>query len=441
MLTREENELLCRVEADAPMGQLMRRHWIPALLPEQLSVDGAPLRLRLLGQDLVAFRDTKGRVGVLDELCPHRKASLVYGRNENCGLRCLYHGWKFAADGTVMEMPSEPAAEQVTRNVKHKAYPAHESSGFIWVYLGPIDEMPEFEAPPWAPTQDTNISILRIEVGCNWAQILEGQIDSAHSSTLHSSDMVMVQQGLTRAEANDTHWLRPSTDRMPKIQVQATNYGMRYAAIRKPTLNPDTHDYVRITTYVAPFIALIPPNNAYNVATVLTPVDDHHTTFHFMAWSPTGGVDPITWRRFGHAEVGIDLDSSFRNIRTRTNNYLQDRDAMVRGDFTGIKGIPNQDIAMWESMGTIVDRTSERLSASDIAVIQFRRIMIAAAAKWKETGTALGRGTPHIPHVKLAAFEGIVPKSTPWRTLGASQDEIALYGEEGRGAETKSAAE
>jgi phthalate 4,5-dioxygenase len=439
MLTAEENDLLCRVEGDAPMGQLMRRHWMPALLPEQLVADGAPLRLKLLGEELVAFRDSNGRVGVLGEHCPHRKASLVYGRNEKCGLRCLYHGWQFDVAGNVMDMPSEPAADRVTKNIKHKSYPVREEAGFIWVYMGPTAEMPNFEPPPWAPAADTQISILRIEVGCNWAQILEGQIDSAHSSSLHSTDMVMVPQGLARAEANETHWLRPSTDRMPKIQVQPTNYGMRYAAIRQPTLNPDTHDYVRITVYVAPFIALIPPNNVYNVATVLTPVDDHNTTFHFMAWSPKAGVEVNTWRQFGHAEVGVDVDSAFRNRRTRANDYLQDREAMARGDFTGIKGIPNQDIAMWESMGPIADRTSERLSASDIAVIQFRRIMIGAARKWQETGAVIGLTDPHIPQVKLASFEGIVPKSAAWRTLGASPEEVALFGFPG--ASEKSAAE
>jgi phthalate 4,5-dioxygenase oxygenase subunit len=427
MLTAEENDLLCRVEGAAPMGQIMRAHWIPALLPEQLKADGAPKRLRLLGEDLVAFRDTSGKIGVLGEQCMHRKASLVYGRNEDCGLRCLYHGWKFDVDGNVIDMPSEPAAERVMKNIKHKSYAVHEAAGFVWVYMGPAETMPAFEPPPWAPTPDTSISILRIEVNCNWAQILEGQIDSAHSSTLHSSDMVMVPEGISRAEANDTHWLRPSTDKSPRIIVQPTNYGMRYAAIRKPTLNSDSHDYVRITTYVAPFVALIPPNNLYNVATVLTPVDDTHTTFHFIAWNQTGGIDQDVWRRFGGAEIGVDVDENFHSYRTRANNYLQDREAMKNGDFTGVKGIPHQDIMMWEGMGPIADRTAESLSASDIAVIQFRRIMVKAARQYQDSGAVIGRGEPHIAQVKLASFEGIVPKATPWRTLGASEEEVASY--------------
>src|SRR4051794_30046524 len=191
MLTAEENDLLCRVEANAPMGQLMRRHWIPACLSEEVTEpDGAPVRTKLLGEDLVVFRDTDGRLGVLDEYCPHRRASLALGRNEECGLRCLYHGWKFDVEGNVIEMASEPAESGFVAKVKHKAYPVHEAGGLVWAYMGPLSEMPPFEAPAFAPSPGAQVSILKIKVKANWAQITEGQIDSAHSSSLHSSDMV-----------------------------------------------------------------------------------------------------------------------------------------------------------------------------------------------------------------------------------------------------------
>ncbi len=284
MLTREENELLCLVEGDAPMGRLMRRHWIPALLAEQVAEpDGTPVRLRLLGEDLVAFRDSEGRIGVLGEKCPHRKASLVFGRNEECGLRCLYHGWKFDVDGNVLEMPSEPRESRFAERVKHTAYPTRQAGGFVWVYMGSAETMPEFEPPPWAPTEAAKVSIVRIDVPCNWAQIMEGQIDSAHSSSLHSSDMRPAR--VDSAKAEGAQWLRPSTDRSPRIQVQLTNYGMRYAAIRRPIMNAQTRDYVRITTYVAPFTALIPPNSSYNVASVIVPKDDRSSYFQFIAWT------------------------------------------------------------------------------------------------------------------------------------------------------------
>jgi phthalate 4,5-dioxygenase oxygenase subunit len=232
-MTREENDLLCRVEGDAPMGQIMRRHWIPACLSEEVTEpDGAPVKIRLLGEDLVVFRDTDGRLGVLDEYCPHRRVSLAYGRNEECGLRCLYHGWKMDVDGNVVEMASEPAESGLVAKAKTKAYPAREWGGFVWTYMGPAEAMPEFEPPAFAPAKDTQVSIVKINVACNWAQILEGQIDSAHSSSLHSSDMRPAK--VDSAKAAGTHWLRPSTDKAPRLQVEKTSFGFHYAAIRRP---------------------------------------------------------------------------------------------------------------------------------------------------------------------------------------------------------------
>ena len=164
-MTPEENDLLCRVEGNAPMGQIMRRHWIAACLAEEVAEpDGAPLRVRLLGENLVVFRDSKGRLGVLDEYCAHRRASLVFARNEECGLRCLYHGWKFDVDGNVVDMASEPPGTKVPDRVKQKAYPARECAGFIWAYLGPRDEMPEFEPPAFAPTTDVRVSATKVRV-------------------------------------------------------------------------------------------------------------------------------------------------------------------------------------------------------------------------------------------------------------------------------------
>jgi phthalate 4,5-dioxygenase len=421
MLTAEENDLLCRVEGDAPMGHLMRRHWIPACLSEEMAEpDGAPMRLRLLGEDLVAFRDSDGRLGILDEHCPHRRASLALGRNEECGLRCLYHGWKMDVDGNVLEMASEPAESGLAAKVKHKAYPAREAGGFVWAYMGPADEVPEFEPPAFAPVPDAKVSIVKIVVECNWAQVLEGQIDSAHSSTLHSSDMRPAR--VDGAKATDSAWLRPSTDKAPRLQFEKTGFGFRYAAIRRPIVNAGTHDYVRTTVYIAPFTALIPPNNAYNVASVIVPIDDTATMFHFLAWTAGDkpGIDQEAWRKFNVAQVGIDLDAQFRNVRTRANTYRQDRNAMKLGDFTGIRGIPNQDIAMWESMGPIADRSKERLGASDLAVVEFRRLMVEAARKMRNGGPALGTTAPRTAHAALSSFEGIVPKGADWRTLGVA---------------------
>lgn len=427
MLTPAENDLLCRVEGDAPMGRLMRRHWVPALLSEQLAEpDGRPVRVTLFGEKLVAFRDSEGRLGLLGEFCAHRKASLAFGRNENCGLRCLYHGWKFDVEGRVVDMPSEPRESGFADRVRQKAYPVREAGGFVWAYMGPPEAMPEFEAPPWAPTPGARVSVVRITLPCNWAQVMEGQIDSAHSSSLHSSDM---RPARGEAAALGTHWVRPSTDKNPRIQVQVTNYGMRYAAIRRPIMNAATQDYVRITTFIAPFIALIPPNATYNVASVIVPAGDTSTHFHFIAWTEEGreNISPEAWRKFCVSEVGVDVDAEFRPMKRHAHNdYLQDREAMRGPDsFTGIPGIPNQDIAMWESMGAIADRSSERLGASDIAVIQFRRIMLDALARHEAGGAPIGLEAPHLPQASLRSYQGVVPKTEDWRLLGASTEEAA----------------
>ena len=428
MLTAEENETLCRVEGDAPMGRLMRRHWIPAVLSEQLvEPDGKPVRVTLLGEKLVAFRDSDGRPGMLGEFCAHRKASLAFGRNENCGLRCLYHGWKFDVEGNVVDMPSEPKESGFATRVKHKAYPTREAGGFVWTYMGPPEHMPAFEAPPWAPTPDAKVSIVRIDLPCNWAQIMEGQIDSAHSSSLHSSDM---RPARGDAAAKDTHWVRPSTDKNPRIQVQVTGYGMRYAAIRRPITDAATKDYVRITAYVAPFTALIPPNSSYNVASVIVPKSDTGAYFHFIAWGYGDAViGTEAWRRFCVVQPGVDVDADFAPmLRHAANDYLQDREAMKNGSFTGIPGIPNQDIAMWESMGPIADRTSERLGASDIAVVQFRRLLLDAVRRFEDGAEPIGLAEPRIPQAKLRSYQGVVPKDANWRTLGAEAEEIAALG-------------
>jgi phthalate 4,5-dioxygenase oxygenase subunit len=329
-------------------------------------------------------------------------------------------------------MTSEPADSGFTRKVTHTAYPTREAGGFVWIYMGPTADMPAFEPPAFAPAPDVRVSILKIKVKANWAQITEGQIDSAHSSSLHSSDMVPAR--VESAWATDANWLRPSTDKAPRLEVQRTSFGFRYAAIRRPIANAATHQYVRTTVYVAPFTSLIPPNNVHNVATVLVPMDDASTYFYFIAWNGPDkpGIHQEAWRKFNHAQPGIDLDADFTNRRTRDNNYLQDRKAMKLGSFTGIAGIPNQDIAMWETMGrtSMSDRTRERLGASDVAVIQFRRIMIEAARRLAAGGPALGRTAPHHPHAKISSFEGVVPKTTDWRTLGVSPEELAAGGTE-----------
>jgi phthalate 4,5-dioxygenase oxygenase subunit len=421
MLTHEENELLCRVEGDAPMGQLMRRHWVPVCLSEEVEEpDGTPVKARVFGEDLVIFRDSDGRVGVMDELCPHRRASLVLGRNEEGGLRCLYHGWKFDVAGNVMDMSCEPANSPLKEKVKHKTYPMEEWGGWIWSYLGPAETMPKFEPPPYAPTENVRISIGKVILPCNWAQVLEGAIDSAHSSSLHSSDFVPARVKI--GEATDKNWLRPSTDKSPRLSVQRTGYGFRYAALRRPIANATTHEYVRTTVFVAPFAVLVPPNNLYNVANINVPIDDTHTAFYFICWG-----DPLTtpsteeWRKFLGVQVGTHLDEYYRLKNSMDNRFGQDRQAMKAGNFTGITGFPNQDIAMWITMGPIADRSMERLGASDQAVVEFRKQMVEAAQAFRNGKPAIGTGSARVSR-DTCSYQAVMPKTTDWRNIRTPSD-------------------
>ena len=401
------------------MGALMRKYWLPVCLVEEVSEpDGVPVRARMLGEDLVVFRDTSGRVGVMDEYCPHRRVSLALGRNEDGGLRCLYHGWKMDVAGNVLEMVSEPAASGMCEKVKHLAYPTHEWAGVVWAHLGARiggeEKAPTFVPPQWAPHADVRVSIAKVIIGCNWAQVLEGAIDSAHSSSLHSSDMVPAH--VASAGATEKLWTRPSSDKAPRLQMQRTEYGFRYAAIRRPIMNSDTHEYVRSSVFVAPCSVLIPPNNLYNVANINVPMDDTNTAFYFIAWGhPETTPTTKAWRAFLGQEIGKDLDAQYRPLRNRENKFWQDRAAMKAGNFTGITGFPNQDIAMWLTMGPLADRSKEWLGSSDLAVVHFRRIMLDALKKFEQTGAAIGAGAAYVP-ANVHAFQAVIPKAGDWRT-------------------------
>jgi phthalate 4,5-dioxygenase len=204
------------------------------------------------------------------------------------------------------------------------------------------------------------------------------------------------------------------------MQVERGRYGFRYAALRRPISQAAANDYVRSTVFVAPATALIPPNNLYNVANINVPMDDTHTAFYFMAWGhPDPTPDTATWRKFLGQQVGTDLDDKYVPLRNRANHFWQDRAAMKAGNFTGITGFPNQDIAMWVTMGPIADRSHERLGASDVAVVEFRRQMLDAVRAFDSGAPAIGTGESRIPS-SVCAFQAIVPKTTDWRAFKAS---------------------
>jgi phthalate 4,5-dioxygenase oxygenase subunit len=396
------------------MGVVMRRHWLPACMSEELETDGAPRRVRLLGERMVAFRDSAGRPGVLDEQCPHRRASLVFGRNEECGLRCLYHGWKFDVDGNAVDLSSEPADAKLRQSMRTRAYPVREAAGFVWVWMGDPATPAPFEPPVWAAAPDDKIAIVKMHGACNWAQVLEGAIDSAHSSSLHSTNMPTATE-VSSSTATDTQWLRPSADKSPRLQIERMPYGFRYAAIRRPIENAEAQDYVRTTLYIAPFTVMIPPTDQYKLIQMLVPIDDVNTMFYWIAWHETAGISPAAWRAFCGAVPGVDVDPvTFEKTRNAGNDYLQDRAAMQAGDFTGIEGIPAQDMAMWESMGPIADRSHDKLGSSDRAIVEFRKIALAMA---RAAADGAPPATRTFAASDMQSFEGMVSKTQDWREM------------------------
>jgi len=219
------------------------------------------------------------------------------------------------------------------------------------------------------------------------------------------------------AKATATSWPRPSRDKAPRIRLEKTDFGFHYAAVRTPIIDPEINDYIRCTLFVAPFTVIIPPNDQYRLAQMLIPMDDGNTMFYWIAFHETKGIEQDEWRKFCGAEIGVDIDENFRKIRTLENNFLQDRDAMKNGDFTGIDGIPAQDMAMWESMGAIADRTQDYLGVSDGAVARFRRVMIAAARDFQNGKPAIATRAAgrSVALGDLASYEGMIPKDSNWK--------------------------
>ena len=420
MLTREENELLTRVGPDTAMGTMLRRYWIPAALSTELEAGGAPRRTRLLGEDFVAFRAADGTVGIMEEHCPHRGASLVLARNVVCTLQCIYHGWMIATDGRVLETPAEPEGSHFADKVRARAFPVYEAGGIVWTYLGPPEYQPAEMHFDWMARPAEHRMITKVHEECNWAQSLEGVIDTAHSNFLHSN-LIKPVAGLdaTTVAPNQGETRRPSGDPAPRIETENTPYGFRYAAIRRPLVDPELRDYIRVTLFVAPFYAFFPGPIGWTYMQLFVPIDDTHTMFHFIQVQHDAPVDSAARVRRDERSFmrpGIDLDSEYRKVRKRENNWLQDRAAMLAGSFTGIDGVNNEDIAVQESMGPIFDRSHEHLGVSDTAVIRMRRIMIDGVRRFMDGAPPVGLAEP-VAYETLHAEERMVPKGEPWQAF------------------------
>jgi phthalate 4,5-dioxygenase oxygenase subunit len=409
-LTREENEILTRVTGDAPMGKMMRNYWVPACLAEEVAEpDCTPIRVTLFGERLVVFRDTEGKVGIIDERCPHRLASLALGRNEEGGIRCIYHGWKFNTAGACTEMPTEPGAFGFRDRMHVTSYPAHEAGKIIWAYMGARESQPEFPLMDWMQLPESQYGIYKVGERVNYAQAIEGAIDSSHSWFLHKGAVWDWEKRLS-----------VSADTSPAIEAEDTKYGFRYAAIRIPTQNPDTERYIRVTLHVLPFLCCIPrplEKEKYAHIQIFTPVDDERTMYYGIFFSQNGtNVSDESVRQEYHAVPGEHLDRNWYKLDTEANWYGQDRALMKKGDWTGIKGFSNQDMACQESMGPIVDRTQEHLGTSDKAIIRFRKRMIDASRAYAADGSLVGAG---VDYSKVRSEQLVVPIERPWQSVGA----------------------
>ncbi len=423
MLTTAENELLCRIGAATPMGKMMRRYWIPALQSSDLVAGGAPKRVRLLGEDLVAFREPAGTVGLLDEYCPHRGASLALARNETGGLRCLYHGWKINCRGAILETPAEPEEFGFKDRIKAMSYPAYEAGGLVWVYLGPAGSEPPHMNFPFTEVAPEFRHIMQARVACNWLQCLEGVIDSSHTNILHQNLVSPAAVGGATVMSDDFHAKRPSADLKPRMETQDTAYGYRYAAIRTPIADPDTTKYIRVTLFIAPIYAIFPPPKGWTWMQAFVPIDDTHTMFYFIQVKNDMPLDDTVRAKSSAGSglrPGIDLDADYNLMATSENTWLQDRQAMMRGEsFTGLRGVNIEDLAVQESMGPIYDRSKEHLGTSDIPVIRMRRLMLDAVRRFNEADEPPLGLTEDIPYNRLYAEEKIIPIGTPWQTVGA----------------------
>ena len=337
MLSQADNELLTRTGPGTRMGNLMRRYWLPALLSSELTgPDCSPLRVRLLGEDLVAFRDSTGGVGLLAEHCPHRGASLFFGRNEELdpGLRCVYHGWKFDRTGRCLDMPNQAAESDFKSRVTAIAYPCLERAGVVWTYMGPSDAHPEPPALEWALVPEDHVFVSKRLQECNYAQAMEGGIDSSHVSFLHS-DM--------RA-AGDTPSGRYMRDTSPRFEIVDAPYGLLIGARREADAD---HYYWRITPWLFPWYTIVPPySDKPLVGHAWVPIDDESCWTYSATWHPTRPLTAyeLEEMRSGRTHHPEKIPGTFRSVRNKSNDYLIDREAQRSArSYTGIFGISNQD--------------------------------------------------------------------------------------------------
>jgi phthalate 4,5-dioxygenase oxygenase subunit len=390
MLSEEDNELLTRTGPGTPMGNYFRRYWQPVALSEELPTpDGAPIRITVMGEDLVAFRDSEGRVGLVDARCPHRGAHMYYGRNEECGLRCVYHGWKFDVSGKAVDLPNVPPGARHHDTVRIKAYPTREYGDIVWAYMGAdagdadarLPEVPQLEFGRLPPAQ-RYVSKQIFE--CNWAQIMEGDLDTSHFSFLHmpAPSVPSNENPDAPADARRLRWIR--NDPMPKFSILDHDVGFVVGGERAAD-GDDT--YWRITQFMLPAHGTGPstlPGETYFGFT-LVPVTDTLTWTYVYGWNPERpiGEEERAKLKRGHGIIA-EVDERYVPLKNPGNDFMIDREQQRDVSYSGVKGLAEQDAMIQWSQGPIADRTDETLTATDAAVVKFRRTLLDGARALSE---------------------------------------------------------
>lgn len=423
MLSHADNEMLSRIGPKTPMGAVMRQYWLPALLSSELAdPDGAPVRVRLLGESLIAFRDSDGNVGLVGEHCSHRGASLYFARNENCSLQCIYHGWRFDKHGNCLETPNELPESNLRQRASITAYPCVERNGVIWTYMGGLKTLPALPDLEWNLTPSSQVHISKRVQESNWAQTLEGGIDSSHGSFLHALNEPSDYSGGHRRG-----WGYLLTDRHPRFEVEETDYGALLGVRRNA--EEDSY-YWRISQFLMPFYTMIPPYgpNPSIHGHAFVPMDDFNTLVWTITWHPNR---PLTKSEAGDGGAyeklggGVHLTpkdylpatsapaGAWYPKANKNNDYFIDRASEKTTRFSGVPGIAAQDSAVQESMGLISDRTKEHLGLADAGIVRVRRRYLQAARDLMENNSLpVGVKDGRVYQVRSAAV--VLPRDTNW---------------------------
>jgi phenylpropionate dioxygenase-like ring-hydroxylating dioxygenase large terminal subunit len=388
MLSRADNDFLTQSGQRTPMGELLRRFWMPALLCAELPErDCPPRKIKILGEDLLVFRDSNGRVGIVEPHCPHRGANLYFGRNEECGLRCAYHGWKFDVDGNCLDLPTSPPDSGYKDTIRLLAYPTREWADMIWVYMGPREHMPELPQLEVGLVPAGQRYVSKKWQDCNWVQSVEGALDTSHFSFLHmvlAKDDAAARAAMAKAAIADQskpddriRWVQ--NDPRPKFTVLGHDAGLVIGGARR-TDGPEL--YWRIAQFLMPNHAYTPTAfpGEINYGQAWVPVDDVSCWVYTYSWHPDRPFTNAERAKFdGGFNVHAEVDTSYVPLRNLRNDYLIDRAQQRTQTFTGITGVSEQDAAIQDSQGPIQDRTREHLGPTDLGIVEFRKLLMGAA--------------------------------------------------------------